>query len=496
MKAIELKGITKHFGEILANDSINFSVDKYEIHAILGENGAGKSTLMNIMSGLVHPDSGKILIDGQKIRFKSPKDAIKCGIGMVHQHLNLIESQSVLENIILGTKTPFILRRRDFIKPILKLFDLLGTKINLDTKISDLSIGEKQKVEIVRVLYHGARILILDEPTSVLTPQEVNDLFDVIKSMRDDGYSIIIISHKLVEVLSIADRITILRKGKLMDTIHNDNLKPDDISKMMFGDDLNFAKDQPKSHHATKEILGIENACLSSPQNPDILALDHVSLEICDGEILGIAGVSGNGQLELAEAIIGLRRLNSGSIALNGKDITQKTIKEIIDLGVAYIPEDRVGVGSIQNLCLIDNIMLKCYDTFSFIENSGIKGYVKKLADKYNVVYSDLDSPVRSLSGGNLQKVIIARELRETPNLLVASYPSRGLDVKAVNFVRRILRECRENGSAILLISEDLGELLDMSDKIAVMYGGKLSMMPNKSLSEIGLAMAGQRDTS
>ncbi len=493
MKAIELKSITKHFGQTLANDSIDFSVDKHEIHAVLGENGAGKSTLMNIMSGLMSPDSGKILIDGRQIKFGSPKDAIKCGIGMVHQHLNLIESQSVLENIILGTKIPFILRQRDFIKPILKLFDLLNTKINLDAKISDLSIGEKQKVEIVKVLYHGAKILILDEPTSVLTPQEVNDLFDVLKSMRDDGHSIVIISHKLGEVLSIADRITVLRKGKLIDTIINDNLKPDDVSGMMFEGDLNLGIDQLESHHPTKEILSIENACLSSPQNPDILTLNHISLKISDGEILGIAGVSGNGQLELAEAITGLRKLDSGSIFLDGEDITQKTVKEIIDLGVAYIPEDRIGVGSIQNLCFTDNVMLKCYDDFSFIENKEINEYAEGLADRYNIVYSDLNSPVKSLSGGNLQKVIIARELRGIPNLLVASYPARGLDVKTIDFVRKILRECRKQGSAILLISEDLNELLVMSDRIAVMYGGELSMMPDRNLDEIGLAMAGQK---
>jgi general nucleoside transport system ATP-binding protein len=490
MKAIELKSITKHFDNTIANDSIDFDLYQGEIHAILGENGAGKSTLMNILSGLFQFDSGKILVNGQEVHFKSPKDAIKMGIGMVYQHFMLIHSHTVFDNIILGTKLPFFLRRDKLKKPTSELFHRLNSKIDLEARISDLSIGEQQKVEIVKALYHGAKILILDEPTSVLTPQETEDLFGILKTMKNEGYSIIFISHKLSEVLAIADRITVLRKGKLIDTIENSNVKAEQLASMMIGKEL-VPKDEfiKISNPKSNTILKMDNVTLY--KHSHVMALDDVSLELYSGEIIGIAGVAGNGQLEFAEVITGFRKPNSGSISISGRDITGESIKKIIDMGVAYIPEDRIGVGSVQSLNLCDNLLLKCYDVFSFFNTSSIRSYSKELADRYDIIYSDLNSPVKHLSGGNLQKLIIARELRDIPKLLVAVCPTRGLDIIATDYLRRMIVNCRNNNSAILLVSEDLDELLAVSDRIAVIYNGKLNMMSVKDTHKISLAMTG-----
>lgn len=484
MKAIELKSITKRFGRTIANDSIDFELYRGEIHAILGENGAGKSTLMSILSGLYQPDSGKILVDSQEVRFRSPKDAIKMGIGMVYQHFMLIQSHTILNNIILGTKIPFFLNRNRLKKPIFELFQRLKSQIDLNARVSYLSIGEQQKVEIIKALYHGASILILDEPTSVLTPQETSDLFDIMRSMKNEGYSIIFISHKLNEVLSIADRVTILRKGKLVTTIENRDVKAEQLASMMIGEEFNFSDEAISDRtYRTNVVLKMDHVTSSH--------VNDVSLELHSGEIIGVAGAAGNGQLELAEVISGLRKLHSGSIFIDGRDITGKSIRKIIEMGVAYIPEDRIGVGSVQNLDISDNILLKSYDKFSFFDTSSIRSYSGNLANKYSVIYSDLKEPVKHLSGGNLQKLIVARELREIPKLLIAACPTRGLDVSAAEYVRSMIVNCKNNGSAILLISEDLDELLAISDRIAVMYNGKLTMMPARDLHEIGMAMGG-----
>jgi simple sugar transport system ATP-binding protein len=484
MKAIELKSITKRFGRTVANDSIDFELYQCEIHAILGENGAGKSTLMSILSGLYQPDSGKILVDSQEVRFRSPKDAIKMGIGMVYQHFMLIQSHTILNNIILGTKIPFFLNRNRLKKPIFELFQRLKSQIDLNARVSDLSIGEQQKVEIIKALYYGASILILDEPTSVLTPQETSDLFDIMRSMKNEGYSIIFISHKLNEVLSIADRVTILRKGKLVTTIENRDVKAEQLASMMIGEEFNFSDEAISDRtYRTNVVLKMDHVTSSH--------VNDVSLELHSGEIIGVAGAAGNGQLELAEVISGLRKLHSGSIFIDGRDITGKSIRKIIEMGVAYIPEDRIGVGSVQNLDVSDNILLKSYDKFSFFDTSSIRSYSGNLANKYSVIYSDLKEPVKHLSGGNLQKLIIARELREIPKLLIAACPTRGLDVTSAEYVRSMIVNCKNNSSAILLISEDLDELLAISDRIAVMYSGKLTMMPVSDPYEIGRAMAG-----
>jgi simple sugar transport system ATP-binding protein len=491
MKLVELRSITKRFGNTIANDNIDFSLDQGEIHAILGENGAGKSTLMNILSGLYQPDDGKIILSGQEVSFNSPADAIQMGIGMIHQHFMLIQAHTALENIILGTHSPLFLNRKKLSDEISKFCRRLNFRIDPNAHIWQLSTGEQQRVEIIKALYGGANILILDEPTSVLTPQESNSLFKTLKSMRDSCYSIVFISHKLREVLSIADRITILRKGKRIDTIENQDLSEEKLTRMMIGRNVLSGTDSQRAvAEKSEEILWLEN--ITARNNRRRIALDDVSLTIHSGEVLGIAGVAGNGQSELAEVISGLRKAESGEIYMMGKKVTGKSEKEIADLGVAYIPEDRVEVGTVNSMSIIDNILLRCYDSFSFFNGKDeIAEYSKKLIDRYKVSYSNLSAPVRSLSGGNLQKLILARELRKTPKLLIAACPTRGLDVGAIEYVRQVLLDCREKGSAILLISEDLDELLDISDRIAVMYEGKLAIMPDKNVEKIGSAMAG-----
>ncbi|MFQ6041000.1 MAG: ABC transporter ATP-binding protein, partial [Candidatus Poribacteria bacterium] len=470
-----------------------------------GENGAGKSTLMNILSGRYRPDSGKIFVRGKEVNFKSPKDAINAGIGMIHQHFMLVSAHTVLDNIILGMRSPLVLNRKKLAKEISDFCEQHRFSLNLKARIWQLSVGEQQRVEIVKTLYQGAKILILDEPTAVLTPQESADLFEILKAMKDEGYSIIFISHKLGEVLSISDRITVLRKGKVIDTVTNKGIQRQDLVKLMVGREIDdFSQLEPKVNGRPtsvgeipplkrdvpdREILKIEN--VTAKNDRQLTALDGLSLTLHAGEILGIAGVAGNGQSELAEVITGLRKIESGSIYIDGEDIRDKKIKDIIDLGVAYIHEDRTGTASALGSSVIDNVLMKCYDIFSFFNKAEIKKYSENLMRRYDVVYSNLSEPVKYLSGGNLQKLILARELRAIPKLLIASYPTRGLDVGAAEFVRKRLLDCRNSGTAVLFISEDLDELISMSDRIAVIYEGKLTFMETKDINEIGLAMAG-----
>ena len=504
---IELHGITKRFGSVVANDQIDFFLKYGEIHALLGENGAGKSTLMNILSGRYRPDSGEIFVRGKEVNFKSPKDAIDAGIGMIHQQFMLVSAHTVLDNIILGKRLPIVLNRKKLAKEISEFCERHQFSVNLKARIWQLSVGEQQRVEIVKTLYQGAEILILDEPTAVLTPQEAAELFEILRSMRTEGYSIIFISHKLGEVLSISDQITVLRKGKIIDTFTNEGIQRKDLVKLMVGREIDeFPQLEPipagRSTSVGKippdlkigdvldrEILKIEN--VTAKNDRQLIALDELSLTLHAEEIVGIAGVAGNGQSELAEVITGLRKNESGSIYIDGEDIHGKTVKSIIDSGVAFIHEDRARIASVGNLSIPDNVLLKCYEIFSFFNKSEINKYSEDLMQEYDVIYSNLSEPVKYLSGGNLQKVILARELRENPKLLVAVYPTRGLDVGAAEFVRRRLLECRNSGTAVLLISEDLDELISISDRIAVIYEGRLTFMETRNINEIGLAMTG-----
>ena len=503
MNVVELKNITKRFANVVANDNIDFSLRHGEIHALLGENGAGKSTLMNILSGRYRPESGKIYVNGKEVIFKSPRDAINAGIGMIHQHFMLVSAHTVLDNIIMGMRLPTFLHRKKLQKDIAEFCQGHDFNINLKARIWQLSVGEQQNVEIIKTLYQGAEILILDEPTSVLTPQESETLFKILKAMRDRGYSIIFISHKLDEVLAISDRITVLRKGKLVDTVFSEGVQKKDLAKLMVSKDVLFdsvwsakiefsqAPIRAKTEFShSREILRIEK--ISAKNDRGLMALNHLSLSLLSGEILGIAGVTGNGQTELAEVTYGLRKVESGKIYICGQDICHKTVKEIVEMGVGYIPADRIGVGSVANLDITDNILLRCYDEFPIFDRTTLNDYSEELAKKFAVVYSTLSSPVKHLSGGNLQKLIIARELRDIPQLLIAVYPTRGLDVGAIEYIRNVLIHYKSQGCAILFISEDLDELLAVSDRLAVIYEGKLTFMDEDTdVNQIGLAMAG-----
>lgn len=491
-KVIKLRSITKRFGSILANDNINFDLLEGEIHAILGENGAGKSTLMNVLYGLYRPDQGEIIVHGKKVNFNSPRDAIKLGIGMIHQHFMLIPSLTVLDNVMLGINT-FFLRRQQTKEKLQGLCDQLKFHIDISSLVSQLSVGQRQQVEIIRVLFYGARILILDEPTSVLTPQESEKLFEMLKSLKNEGYSVIFISHKLKEALTISDRITILRKGKVITTLKNEQLSLKELARLMVSDNINIApvRIEHKLSHETrkKTLLRVEK--INVRNDKGLLAVREASLTISSGEIVGIAGVSGNGQLELAEAIAGLRKVESGVIYWNDK--TGLSVRDLIRIGVAYVPEDRTNVGLAQNLSIYENILLKCYDEFNFLKIDQIKIYALRLVRSYRIFYMNMSMPVSQLSGGNQQRLILARELRKTPLILIASYPTRGLDLESSRFVRQAIMDCRNKGSAILLISEEIEELLEMSDRIVVMFEGQIIDIPDKSIDAIGLAMTGGR---
>ena len=493
LKAVELKGITKKFGSAAANDGIDFELEQGTIHALLGENGAGKSTLMNVLSGRYRPDDGEIWIRGERVRHRSPRDAIRLGIGMIHQHFMLVRSQTVVQNVVLGAHLPWLLRYQKRLEEISGICEQMGYAIDLQTPVWQLSMGEQQAVEIVKALYHGASILILDEPTAVLTPYESEKLFEVLKSMRGDGYSIIFVSHKLEQVLAIADKITILRQGRVAATLPNRGVDRNNLVNLMVGRPVERGARRSEGGIGGKSpgttVLRMESVVARNSRG--LVALKGINLTIGSGEILGIAGIAGNGQLELAEAVTGLRPVDSGQIWFGDRNITHCSVKERLTLGLAYVPEDRVGVGSVSSLGIRDNMLLRCYDEFSFFDTTEVDRYATELMEQYGVTYTNLSTPVKHLSGGNLQKMVLSRELRVLPKLLVAAYPIRGLDVTAIEHIHQILLKCRDDGTAILLISEELDELLAVSDRIAVLYGGNLIAMPTRDVRNIGLAMAG-----
>lgn len=495
--AVRMEGITKRFPGVLANDRIDFSVRRGEIHALLGENGAGKTTLMKILSGLYQPDEGQIWIDGEPVVVRSPRDAIGLGIGMVHQHFMLVESHTVAENIILGLDVPrFALNLGQVERESAELADHYRLQVDPKAKIWQLSVGEQQRVEILKALYRGARILVMDEPTAVLTPQEVEELFETVRSMAREGHTIIFISHKLREVMSIAHRITVLRRGKVVNTVLASGTNRQALAQMMVGREVLFRLYKKES--APGDVV-LEIDALTALGDKGLKAVRDVSLTVRQGEILGIAGVAGNGQRELAEAIVGLRPVVTGRVLLAGEDITARRPREVIDRGVGYIPEDRTGVGLVMNLSVADNLILRCYwdppicNGF-FLDGDAIVGRARELMEAYDVMAPGTQTRTRLLSGGNLQKLILAREISSKPALMVAVHPTRGLDVGATEAVRSLLLEHREAGGGILMISEDLDELLTMSDHIAVMYEGRIMGIVDAdqaSAEELGLMMAG-----
>lgn len=497
---LELIDITKRFPGVVANQNVNFSLREGETHALLGENGAGKTTLMNVVYGLYEPDEGDIIVRGNKMRIRSPNDAIHAGIGMVHQHFKLVPTLTVTENITLGSEIsigPF-LKNKDAVKKIEEISRDFGIDVSPYKKVSELSVGEMQRVEILKVLYRGANILILDEPTAVLTPPEVEPLFKTLRAMVEKGKSIIFISHKLKEVLSLADRVTVLRRGKLVDTVEIAQSSEKQLAQMMVGRDVVLPESRIERTGEEKQVVAsLKHFHVLGSQGK--MVVKNIDLDVHAGEILCIAGVDGNGQSELAEAVAGILPVKEGHLFLEGKDITHASVADRYRSGVHYIPADRNSRGSATDLSLIQNSILKNHRWEPFSKNGilsikPIEDLAKKLVEDYDVRYASLSDPVSTLSGGNLQKLIVGRETYLHPKFLIAEQPTRGLDVSAIEFVRRLLLKERNENAAILLFSADLDEVLALADRIAVMYEGRIVYHCNREevcMESLGLAMAG-----
>ena len=475
---VEMRGIVKRFPGVLANDHVDFNLRRGEIHALLGENGAGKSTLMNVLAGLYRAESGVIRVGGKVVDFRSPRDAIDAGIGMIHQHFMLVPSQTVTENILLGLDDPrFRLNLPVYDKKIAELGERFGMKVDPKAHIWQLSVGEQQRVEILKMLYRGVEVLIMDEPTAVLAPQEIEGLFKTLRSMVADGKSIIFISHKLGEVTAIADRVTVLRRGKVTAPgFEIGNTTRQDLARLMVGRDVVFQLDK-KAQTPGEMVLEVKD--VRAINDKGLPALQGVSLNVRSGEIVGLAGVAGNGQRELAQVISGLRKPTQGRILLNGQDISDKSVRQRIRQGLGYIPEDRTHVGTAPNLSVTDNVIMKKYRRPPvarglMVDMNAATEFAEDLKDAYDIVVPTVETPVRLLSGGNLQRVILAREISGEPAFLLAMQPTRGLDVGAIEGVHRLLLAQREAGAAILLVSEELEELLALSDRIYVIYEGKI----------------------
>ena len=491
-----MRGIIKRFPGVLANDHVNFSLRKGEIHTLLGENGAGKSTLMNILAGLYRPDAGSILVNGQFVHFSSPRDAIKAGVGMVHQHFMLVQSQTVTENILLGLDEPrFRMRLTEYDRKIAELSERFGLLVDPRAKIWQLSVGEQQRVELLKLLYRGAQVLVLDEPTAVLAPQEIEDFFSTLRSMVAEGKSVIFISHKLHEVMAISDRVTVMRKGKVTaDGLETAGITRAELARQMVGREVIFHLDK-KPQQPGNVVLEVKD--LHAENDKGLPALRGVSFEIRQGEILGLAGVAGNGQRELAQVITGMRQCTDGLVSLNTEEICNHPVKFGIQKGLAYIPEDRTHEGSSPNLSITDNVIMKKYRneplSHGWVLDMHAAGrFATTLKEAYNIIAPNIETPVRLLSGGNLQRVILAREISGKPAMIIAVQPTRGLDVGAIEGVQRLLLAQRDNGAAILLVSEELEELVELSDRIAVIYEGRLMGEVNDgNIETIGLLMTG-----
>jgi simple sugar transport system ATP-binding protein len=500
MKCLELKNITKIFsGGVIANNHINFDLEKGEIHILFGENGAGKSTLMKILSGLYKSTSGQIFINGKEIEINSPKDSINNGVGMVYQEFMLIPQLSVAENIILGMnqKHGIFMDIKDASEKILEFASRYKIEIDPYARVGELAVGQQQRVEIVKVLFRGAKILILDEPTSVLTPQEVDKLFSMIRELVKMGHSVIFISHKIDEIKTIGDRITVLRKGKSIGTVSND-ISKNELVKMMLGKEITLEVNKPPAKMGGV-VLRLEG--IDTFKNNGIKVLKNIFLEIREGEVLGIAGIDGNGQAELAEVIIGLRKVVKGKIILSDFDITNAYPREIIKHRVGYIPGDRHTSGLIFDMDLKENIILKDYNIpphskSRFLDWDFIKEHTRKLIRGYDIRTTSEEVLAKNLSGGNQQKLILARELHQELSLLIALYPTRGLDVGACEFVHKRIIEERSKGLAVLYVSNEIEEIMNISDRIAVICGGEIMgiVRPEEvSIEELGLMMAGTK---
>ena len=497
--AIQMMGVTKTFPGVTANDHIDFSVDKAEIHGLLGENGAGKSVLMSILYGLYKPDSGEILVDGEKAEISGPSDAMRLGIGMVHQHFMLVPSLTVVENVILGrepTVNGVLLDRERMLRDVAESCKRYKLDVDVEAPVYQLPVGVQQRVEILKALYRGADVLILDEPTSVLTPGETAEMFNAVRELKADGKTVIFISHKLREVLAICDRITVLKRGKVVGTVLASETNEGQLAEMMVGRKIvyEFTKEAECGLEPVLRLEGLE--CLSDRGIPALRGLD---LDLCGSEILGVAGVEGNGQTELVEAVMGLRELTSGSVKLDGRDITDTPPRGRIQLGVSHIPEDRYKRAIVPDFSVLENLVLGSQRgrftrngiSIDFAEASR---FSKDMINDYQIATPGPETLVRYLSGGNQQRVVVAREFSRDPKVVIAAQPTRGLDVGATEYVRHKLVDMRDRGAGVLLISADLDEILALSDRVAVIYEGRIVAVKDideTDLQEIGLLMAG-----
>ncbi|WP_270654933.1 ABC transporter ATP-binding protein [Streptococcus gordonii] len=495
---IEMREITKIFGQFVANDKINLHLRRGEIHALLGENGAGKSTLMNMLAGLLEPTSGEIAVNGQVVKLDSPSKAASLGIGMVHQHFMLVEAFTVAENIILGSEITKngVLDIKKAIQEIKELSEKYGLAVDPSAKIEDISVGAQQRVEILKTLYRGADILIFDEPTAVLTPAEIDELMIIMKNLVKEGKSIILITHKLDEIRAVSDRVTVIRRGKSIETVEIAGATNQDLAEMMVGRSVSFTTE--KNPPQPKEIiLSIKDLVVN--ENRGIPAVKNLSLDVRAGEIVGIAGIDGNGQSELIQAITGLRKVKSGTINIKGKDVVGLPPRKITEMKVSHVPEDRHRDGLVLDLTISENIALQTYYKEPLSKNgilnyTNIHNYARKLMDEFDVRAANDYVPASALSGGNQQKAIIAREVDRDPDLLIVSQPTRGLDVGAIEYIHKRLIGERDKGKAVLVVSFELDEILNLSDRIAVIHDGKIQGIvtpAETNKQELGILMAG-----
>ncbi len=504
IESVEMRGIVKRFPGVLANDHVDFDVHSGEVHALLGENGAGKSTLMKVLYGLYQPEAGEIRVNGQMVQIKSPLDAIALGIGMIHQHFMLAESLTVVENVALGlpsSRGPLTDLDR-VAQRIGQLSEKYGLYVEPEAYIWQLSVGQRQRVEIIKALYRGADLLILDEPTAVLTPQEVDEFLDIIRQMVAGGHAVIFISHKLHEVLAVSDRVTVLRDGRKIGTVPTREATRADLARMMVGREVNL---RPEREAVERGEVRLRIQDLHARGDRGTMALRGVNLTVHAGEILGLAGVSGNGQRELAEVITGLRPCTAGEVYLDGEPLTHLSPGEITERGLAYIPEERMRDGMIGEFTVAENLVLRehhrpPFSRHTFLDLSAIAAHADGLIRRFQIKTPSRETPARSLSGGNIQKMILAREIAREPDVLIAAQPTRGLDIGATEYVHRQLLAQRGRGTAILLISEDLDEILALADRIAVIYEGRImGIVPREEATpeSLGLLMAGvQRPTA
>ncbi|MDO4765640.1 MAG: ABC transporter ATP-binding protein [Eubacteriales bacterium] len=491
----EMRNIKKSFGTVVANRDVSFELKAGEIHALLGENGAGKSTLMNMLSGIYQPDSGSILIHGKPVTIRSPKEAIKLEIGMIHQHYKLVEKFSALENIVMGQESSFFLRRKDLRKKIESLAESYHISVDLDKVVYNMSIGEKQSVDILKVMYQGAKILIMDEPTAVLTPQEITSLFRVIRNMAAEGCGIVIITHKLNEVMEISDRVTVLQKGSTVKTLVTAETSQKELTDLMVGKATDLQIERAETTLG-RSILKVEN--LNAVNKDKAKVLKNINFELREGEVLGVAGVAGSGQKELCEALAGLYPVTSGEIMFHEESLIGKTPAEIINAGMtmSFVPEDRLGMGLVGSMDMIDNYLLKAHhrEKSLFIKRKPLEKVCKKMIEELDIQTPGVHYPISKLSGGNIQKVLIGREIETNPQVLITAYAVRGLDVGSAHTIYDLINEQKRKGVGILFIGEDIDVIMELCDRIMVLYDGEVQGIVNAEdavKEEIGLMMGG-----